>query len=38
MFYVLEGELTFRCDNRTFDIEAGGFVADLESSPEPVRG
>ncbi len=26
MFYVLEGELTFRCGDRSFDVEAGGFV------------
>jgi quercetin dioxygenase-like cupin family protein len=26
MFYVLEGELTFRCGEQSFDVEAGGFV------------
>jgi quercetin dioxygenase-like cupin family protein len=26
MFYVLEGGLTFRCDDESFDVEAGGFV------------
>jgi quercetin dioxygenase-like cupin family protein len=26
MFYVLDGSLTFRCGDRTFDLEAGGFV------------
>ena len=26
MFYVVEGELTFECDGRRFDVEAGGFV------------
>lgn len=27
MFYVLEGELTFRCGDRSFDVGAGGFVS-----------
>ena len=26
MFYVVEGELTFECDGRRFDVETGGFV------------
>jgi len=26
MFYVLEGGLTFLCDNQNLDVEAGGFV------------
>ena len=26
MFYVLAGALTFTCGDRTFDVEAGGFV------------
>ncbi|MDQ2825781.1 MAG: cupin domain-containing protein [Actinomycetota bacterium] len=26
MFYVLTGELTFRCGDRSFDVGAGGFV------------
>jgi quercetin dioxygenase-like cupin family protein len=26
MFYVLEGELTFRCGDRTFDVGTGGFA------------
>ena len=26
LFYVLEGALTFRCDDQTFDVDAGGFV------------
>ena len=26
MFYVLQGELTFRCGGKTFDLEAGGFI------------
>jgi quercetin dioxygenase-like cupin family protein len=26
MFYVLEGELTFRCGDEAFEVEAGGFV------------
>ena len=26
MFYVLEGAITFRCGEATFDLERGGFV------------
>jgi quercetin dioxygenase-like cupin family protein len=26
MFYVLEGAITFRCGDETFDLEKGGFV------------
>ena len=26
MFYVLEGALTFRCGDESFDVEQGGFV------------
>jgi quercetin dioxygenase-like cupin family protein len=26
LFYVLEGDLTFRCGGRSFDVGAGGFV------------
>jgi quercetin dioxygenase-like cupin family protein len=26
IFYVLEGELTFRCDGKSFDVGAGGFM------------
>jgi quercetin dioxygenase-like cupin family protein len=26
MFYVLEGAVTFRCGEKTFDIEKGGFI------------
>lgn len=26
MFYVLEGAITFRCDENTFDLERGDFV------------
>jgi quercetin dioxygenase-like cupin family protein len=26
MFYVLEGSLTFRCGEATFDLEKGGFI------------
>lgn len=26
MFYVLEGALTFRCGNQSFEVESGGFV------------
>lgn len=26
IFYVLEGELTFRCGGESFDVDAGGFV------------
>jgi quercetin dioxygenase-like cupin family protein len=26
MFYVLDGALTFRCGERAFDLETGGFV------------
>lgn len=26
MFYVLEGQLTFRCGDETFDLQEGGFV------------
>jgi quercetin dioxygenase-like cupin family protein len=26
MFYVLDGALTFRCGDRAYDLEAGGFV------------
>jgi quercetin dioxygenase-like cupin family protein len=26
MFYVLEGEISFRCAGETFDLEEGGFV------------
>ena len=26
MFYVLEGAITFRCGDATFDLEKGGFV------------
>ncbi len=26
MFYVLEGELTFRCGAQSFDLERGGFI------------
>ena len=45
MFYVLEGDITFRCGNSTFDLEQGGFVflpSGIEHgyiirSDEPVR-
>lgn len=26
IFYVLKGELTFRCGDETFDVGAGGFI------------
>jgi len=26
MFYVLEGSITFRCGEKTFDLEKGGFI------------
>lgn len=26
IFYVLSGELTFRCGDKTFDVEDGGFI------------
>lgn len=26
IFYVLGGELTFRCGDKTFDVEDGGFI------------
>lgn len=26
MFYVLEGSVTFRCGEETFDVEKGGFI------------
>ena len=26
IFYVLEGELMFRCGDEAFDVEAGGFI------------
>jgi quercetin dioxygenase-like cupin family protein len=26
MFYVLEGAITFRCNNESFELEKGGFV------------
>lgn len=26
IFYVLEGSLTFRCGDETFEVDAGGFV------------
>jgi quercetin dioxygenase-like cupin family protein len=26
MFYVLEGAITFRCGEETFDVEKGGFI------------
>jgi quercetin dioxygenase-like cupin family protein len=26
IFYVLQGELTFRCGGETFDVDAGGFI------------
>ena len=26
MFYVLEGSLTFRCGEETFDVDKGGFI------------
>ncbi len=26
MFYVLEGSLTFRCGDKTFDVDQGGFI------------
>ena len=26
IFYVLEGAITFRCGEETFDLEAGGFI------------
>src|SRR5258708_31573171 len=26
MFYVLEGAITFRCGDKTFDLEKGGFI------------
>jgi len=26
MFYVLEGALTFRCGDESFDVEKGGFI------------
>ena len=26
MFYILEGELTFHCEDQRFDVAAGGFV------------
>jgi quercetin dioxygenase-like cupin family protein len=45
MFYVLEGAITFRCGESTFDLEKGGFVflpAGIEhgytiTGDEPVR-
>jgi quercetin dioxygenase-like cupin family protein len=26
MFYILDGELTFRCGGESFDVDAGGFI------------
>jgi quercetin dioxygenase-like cupin family protein len=26
MFYVLEGAISFRCGEETFDLETGGFI------------
>jgi quercetin dioxygenase-like cupin family protein len=26
MFYVLEGEMTFRCGGKSFDVDKGGFI------------
>jgi quercetin dioxygenase-like cupin family protein len=45
MFYVLEGAITFRCGEATFDLEQGGFVFlphGIEHGytirgPDPVR-
>ncbi len=45
MFYILEGALTFRCDNQEFDLEKGGFIflpsgsmhGYTITSDEPVR-
>ena len=45
MFYVLEGSVTFRCGEETFEVEKGGFIflpAGIEHgytirSEEPVR-
>ena len=45
MFYVLEGAITFRCGEATFDLEKGGFIflpAGIEHgytirSEDPVR-
>lgn len=45
MFYVLEGALTFRCGEASFDVEQGGFVllpcgiqhGYTIRSPGPVR-
>ena len=45
MFYVLEGAITFRCGDATFDLEKGGFIflpRGIEHgytirSEEPVR-
>ena len=45
MFYVLEGAITFRCGEATFDLEKGGFIflpSGIEhgytiQSEEPVR-
>ena len=32
MFYVLEGAITFRCGDATFDLEQGGFIFLLAAS------
>jgi quercetin dioxygenase-like cupin family protein len=45
MFYVLEGAITFRCDNESFELEKGGFIflprgirhGYTVRSEEPVR-
>ncbi len=45
MFYVLEGALTFRCGDESFDVEKGGFIflprgvkhGYTITSDEPVR-
>ncbi len=45
MFYVLEGALTFRCGDASFDVEKGGFIflphglqhGYTITSDEPVR-
>ena len=37
VFYVLQGDVTFRCRDETFDTREGGFVGDFEQSSE-LRG
>ena len=37
MFYVLQGEIAFRCGGGTFDLEEGGFIFCREGSSTATR-